>query len=155
MTAQELKEAVSKYYIRKRMCIHFEVGLCKKGRLRADVVGLSMRGNLVGIEVKSGRSDFMRDSKWPQYTEYFNKFYFAMTLKTYEAVKAHIPKGIGIMVVTPRISTVTGRPLVGSVKAVQSARMRDVDPDIAKNMIIRMAFKSSDRNRFSSVSVRT
>ena len=45
---------------------------------RADVIGLSPRGLLWIIEIKSSQEDFRADSKWPEYREYCDHFSFAI-----------------------------------------------------------------------------
>jgi len=45
---------------------------------RADICGLSQKGELVIVEVKSGVEDFKTDLKWPEYAPYCDLFYFAV-----------------------------------------------------------------------------
>ena len=45
---------------------------------RADVIGLSSKGMLWIIEIKSSPEDFRADSKWPEYREYSDQFSFAI-----------------------------------------------------------------------------
>jgi len=45
---------------------------------RADVIGLSPRGLLWIIEIKSSPEDFKVDSKWPEYRDYCDHFSFAI-----------------------------------------------------------------------------
>ena len=45
---------------------------------RADVIGLSPKGLLWIIEIKSSPEDFKADSKWPEYREYCDHFSFAI-----------------------------------------------------------------------------
>lgn len=49
----------------------------KNGR-RADLVGLDKRGDIVIVEVKSSLADFRSDSKWPNYLEHCDRFFFAV-----------------------------------------------------------------------------
>ena len=44
----------------------------------ADICGLSQKGELVIVEVKSGVEDFKTDMKWPEYAPYCDLFYFAV-----------------------------------------------------------------------------
>lgn len=46
---------------------------------RADICGLSQKGQLVIVEVKSGIHDFKSDSKWRDYAPFCDLFYFAVT----------------------------------------------------------------------------
>ncbi|MBU1210723.1 MAG: MmcB family DNA repair protein [Alphaproteobacteria bacterium] len=45
---------------------------------RADVIGLSDRGAIWIIEIKSSKADFRADIKWPEYLEYCDRFFFAV-----------------------------------------------------------------------------
>ncbi|WP_183818752.1 MmcB family DNA repair protein [Parvularcula dongshanensis] len=45
---------------------------------RADLAGLGPKGELVIVEVKSCRADLAVDTKWPEYRDYCDRFYFAV-----------------------------------------------------------------------------
>lgn len=49
----------------------------KSGR-RVDVIALAKGGEITVVEVKSSRQDFISDSKWHEYLEWADKFYFAV-----------------------------------------------------------------------------
>jgi hypothetical protein len=49
-----------------------------KARRRADVIALHASGEIVIVEVKSGRADFRSDRKWPEYLEFCDRFFFAV-----------------------------------------------------------------------------
>lgn len=141
MIAEEIKAKVSRYFTKKRMCVHLEVGLNRRGRLRADLVALSMKGFLVVVEVKSSPRDFLTDKKWQNYLAYGHKFYFAFDEDTWNEVLHMVPRGVGIFVVSPQSS---------KVRVVQRAASRDMDTELETSMFIRMAFKSSDCNRYKN-----
>jgi hypothetical protein len=44
----------------------------------ADVVGLSQAGEIWIVEIKSSRSDFRADRKWPEYRDYSDRLFFAV-----------------------------------------------------------------------------
>ncbi len=46
---------------------------------RADVVALSDKGDLWIVEIKSSVEDFRADQKWPEYCEYCDRLYFAVS----------------------------------------------------------------------------
>ncbi|MEM0928272.1 MAG: MmcB family DNA repair protein [Pseudomonadota bacterium] len=46
---------------------------------RADIVGLSDKGDIIMVEVKSCRADFDVDNKWPEYKDYCDQFFFAVS----------------------------------------------------------------------------
>lgn len=45
---------------------------------RVDVIGISGKGEIVIIEVKSCLNDFLTDQKWPEYREFCDRFFFAV-----------------------------------------------------------------------------
>ena len=46
---------------------------------RVDVIGLGRDGGIHVVEIKSSRADFMTDRKWPEYLEFAERFYFAVS----------------------------------------------------------------------------
>lgn len=146
MDATLIKATATRYFVKKRMMVNEEMGLCRRGRYRADLLALSMPGLVTVVEVKSSVADFRADKKWHHYLEYSNKFYFAMSSQTYARVKDKIPSGVGVMVVREREDR-AGR-MRRSVKVVRRATFRPLDPDVQKNLIIRMAFRNADHNRY-------
>lgn len=45
---------------------------------RADILAVDHKGVLTIVEVKSSRSDFLADHKWPDYGPYCDRFFFAV-----------------------------------------------------------------------------
>ncbi len=45
---------------------------------RADIIGLSDKGDVWIIEIKSSIEDFRADHKWPEYRDYCDRFFFAV-----------------------------------------------------------------------------
>ena len=62
---------------------------------RADVMGLGRAGEVVIVEVKSSLQDFRSDSKWPEYRDYCDRFYFAVAE---DFPRAEIPEDCGLIV---------------------------------------------------------
>lgn len=62
---------------------------------RADVAGLSSKGEIVIVETKSGVEDFVVDVKWPDYRDYCDAFYFAVAP---EFPQTLIPDDCGLIV---------------------------------------------------------
>lgn len=139
MTADQIKQIVSKYWTKKLWAVHYEVGLCKGGRLRADVLAISMGSQIVVIETKSSVADFRSDKKWPKYMPFSDRMYFAMTSDVYAKVKSAIPHGIGVFVVNPKTF---------GVKVRSRAYKREVDPAIRLNIVTRMAYRSADKTLY-------
>jgi hypothetical protein len=46
---------------------------------RADVIALKPNGEIWIVEIKSSPEDFYVDQKWPEYREYCDQFYFAVS----------------------------------------------------------------------------
>jgi hypothetical protein len=147
MLAHKLKEAVSKYWLKKRMSVTFEIGLCKGGRLRADVLAVSMSRKVICIECKSSVADFRSDKKWYNYKAYCDQFYFAMDHATYLKVKAEIPKGIGIFVIKEVPNRSNTKTLL-KASIVQRAKWEPIDDETRMDLFVRMVFRTADLNRY-------
>ena len=48
------------------------------GGRRADLAGISPKGEIWIIEIKSSIADFRADQKWPEYAEFCDRFLFAV-----------------------------------------------------------------------------
>ena len=62
---------------------------------RADVVALGPEGSFAIIEIKSSIADFRADSKWPDYLQHCDRFYFAIPAEVPAEI---IPKSAGLIV---------------------------------------------------------
>ena len=62
---------------------------------RADVMALTARGEIWIVETKSCLEDFAVDSKWPEYIDYCDRFFFGVTEAFPREV---IPEECGLMV---------------------------------------------------------
>ncbi|MGJ8527295.1 MmcB family DNA repair protein [Maritalea sp.] len=56
-------------------CCYAEVTLAT-GR-RADLLGVGPKGDIWIIEIKSSLQDYQVDNKWPEYSQYCDRFFFA------------------------------------------------------------------------------
>ena len=45
---------------------------------RADIAGLSRQGKILIAEIKSCKADFDIDTKWPDYVDFCDQFYFVV-----------------------------------------------------------------------------
>lgn len=66
----------------------------RSGR-RADLFCIDARSRITIVEIKSSLEDFRSDEKWPDYLEYCDHFYFAVTEQFPQEV---IPADHGLMV---------------------------------------------------------
>jgi len=62
---------------------------------RADILALRRDGDFVCVEVKSGASDFLSDSKWPDYREFSDYLFFAVDS---DFPLALLPEEVGVIV---------------------------------------------------------
>ncbi len=74
--AQDLARGVGQLLRQMDFCSLTEFTL-RSGR-RVDVIGLSSKGELLVVEIKSSLEDFRSDQKWPEYLEYCDRFFFAV-----------------------------------------------------------------------------
>lgn len=49
----------------------------RNGR-RADLMGIDARGRIVLVEIKVSRADLLGDSKWPDYLDYCDRYYWGL-----------------------------------------------------------------------------
>ncbi|MDQ4420394.1 MmcB family DNA repair protein [Sphingobium sp. DEHP117] len=49
----------------------------RNGR-RVDLMGLSKKGDVIIVEIKCARGDLMGDTKWTEYLDYCDRFYWAV-----------------------------------------------------------------------------
>lgn len=75
------------------MACYAEVPL-RNGR-RADVVAVGPKGEIWIVEIKSSLTDFRVDSKWPQYKDFCDRFFFC---KPPEVDADIFPESEGLMV---------------------------------------------------------
>ena len=132
-----LTDLVVSYYTKKRFCVNREIGLCNRGKLRADFLAMNIRREIVIVEVKSCPNDFYSDHKWQKYLPYCNKFYFMMNSETYNKVKTDIPKGIGVI-----------GPNDYELWFAKPARKREMEESKVLELVTRMAFRQADFNRY-------
>jgi hypothetical protein len=73
--AMQIRRGMQRQLIEMRHVTLPELPL-RSGR-RADIVTLSVKGEIWIIEIKSSLIDFQVDRKWPEYREFSDKFFFA------------------------------------------------------------------------------
>jgi len=62
---------------------------------RADLLAVSAKGEIVIIEIKSSRSDFLTDRKWTEYRQFCDRFYFATAPDVDETL---FPDDVGLII---------------------------------------------------------
>jgi len=82
----------NKFY-HKTIASFSEVKLRKD--LRVDVLCLTYDDDVVIVEIKSCRDDFLKDNKWQKYLNYCNYFYFICPEN--EILQSEIPNNVGLI----------------------------------------------------------
>ena len=137
LLSSTIARSVASYFSRKKHAVYTELGLLRGGSLRADLLAVTIRGQITIVEIKSSLQDFRSDKKWQLYLPFCHKFYWAMSEELHDRVKDQIQPGCGVFVLDEN----------GSISKVRPARMQEVPPATVLNICIRAAFRSSENNR--------
>ncbi len=100
---------------------------------RADVFGVNERGETVIVEVKSSPIDFLTDSKWPEYREFCDYFYFAVAL---DFPREILPAECGLIVADAY-----------SAEILRASDLVSLNASRRKALLLRFAFTASTRLR--------
>src|SRR5579872_5139450 len=92
-TAAEVARGVSRLLIQEGWSPILEFTL-PNGR-RLDVAALGPGGEMLGVEIKVALADLKGDSKWPEYLDYCELFYFAVPP---DFPPEHVPQETGLIV---------------------------------------------------------
>lgn len=91
--ALAIRRGVSRHFQELGVSLIAELPLAS-GR-RADMIGMDRRGRFIIVEIKSSVADFRADSKWPDYLDFCDSFYFA----THAGVPSEIfPRQEGLII---------------------------------------------------------
>lgn len=131
--ADNIKKSVGLYYRAKRRAVFPELGLCRGGRLRADLFVLAMNGHSVVVEVKSSVADFRSDSKMQKYLDFCHQAYLAVTRKVYKKIADDIEPGFGVFIMSADGC---------HIEKVLKSRRRDLDAQVIQSLAIRAAFRA-------------
>jgi hypothetical protein len=92
-TAAEVARGVSRLLLEEGYSPILEFTL-PNGR-RLDVAAIGPGGEMLGVEIKVALADLRADSKWPEYLEYCDLFYFAIPP---DFPPEHVPQETGLIV---------------------------------------------------------
>jgi hypothetical protein len=92
-TAQDVARGVSRLLIQQGYSPILEFTLANGRRL--DVAALGPDGTLLGVEIKVALADLRGDTKWPEYLDYCDLFYFAIPP---DFPDEHVPQETGLIV---------------------------------------------------------
>ena len=140
---EALRSASVSYLVDKGFSVHTELGLCRRGRLRADVIAVNLKGTVVVFEVKSCKADYTGDTKWRKYLRYSNKMYFVFDSTTYVKLKDKLRSdlrntGVGVLVLCE---------VSGLLKAQAPAKSRTMQPKDVVDIAVRMAWRGGASKR--------
>lgn len=133
-TANALYATIAERFTSKNYVVNQELSFnVGKGKLvRADLVALNMKREVVIIEVKSCKQDFLTDKKYHTYLRFCNKLYIGTNLKTAEQIKDLVPAGVGIIV---------------DSRVYKNAKRREMKEKDFMQVLLRFAFRNADYNR--------
>jgi hypothetical protein len=92
-TAADVARGVSRLLLQQGYSPILEFTLANGRRL--DVAALGADGTLLGVEIKVALADLRGDTKWPDYLEFCEQFYFAIPP---DFPDEHVPGGTGLIV---------------------------------------------------------
>lgn len=76
LAATDVARGISRLFARNDTWCLAEMPL-RSGR-RADLMGIDVKGRIVIVEIKVSRADLLGDTKWPDYLEYCDSFYWGL-----------------------------------------------------------------------------
>ena len=97
--ARAVARGIARLFARNDVWCLAEMPL-RNGR-RADLMGVDAKGRVVIVEIKVSRADLLGDSKWPDYLEHCDRFYWGLppTLdQTPLADETYYPERCGLIV---------------------------------------------------------
>lgn len=74
--AQDVARGITRLFARNDIWCVSEMPL-KNGR-RADLIGVDAKGLIVIVEIKVARGDLLSDTKWPDYLDFCDRFYWGV-----------------------------------------------------------------------------
>ena len=130
-TAADVARGVSRLLMQEGYSPILEFTL-PNGR-RLDVAALGADGAMLGVEIKVALADLRGDTKWPEYLDYCEEFYFAIPP---DFPDEHVPPGTGL-IVADRYGGAIVRPSART--ALHASRRKAVTLSFAKVAAERLA----------------
>ena len=130
-TASDVARGVSRLLLQQGFSPILEFTLANGRRL--DVAALGADGKLLGVEIKVALADLRGDTKWPDYLEFCERFYFAIPP---DFPDEHVPPGTGL-IVADRYGGAIVRP--SALAPVHASRRKAVTLRFAKVAAARLA----------------
>lgn len=76
VNAAAVARGVSRLFLRNQIMVQPEVSL--RNNRRADLMGITTKGEIIIVEIKCSRADLLGDQKWPEYLDYCDRFFWAV-----------------------------------------------------------------------------
>jgi hypothetical protein len=76
LTAADVARGIARLFARNDIWCLPEVPI-RNGR-RADLMGIDARGQVVIVEIKVARGDLLGDTKWPDYLDFCDRFFWGV-----------------------------------------------------------------------------
>ena len=144
--AKVIKLEVTKYLSNKGFSCHHEVGLNKKGKLRADILSFNYKRKMIIVEVKSCWKDFQTDKKWKLYIPFCNYMYFAIGTNfeiREEFLNTLKQEKIGLLIVDLEKSKIKSKIYHSKTVTCQiNPRYKKQDKDYKRDIIVRLAYRN-------------
>ena len=97
--AQAVARGICRLFARNDIWCLSEMPL--RNARRADLMGIDAKGHLVIVEIKVSRADLLGDTKWPEYLDYCDRFYWGLAPELDRACMEHdafLPERCGLIV---------------------------------------------------------
>lgn len=98
-SAAQVARGIGRLFARNDIWCLSEVSL-KNGR-RADLMGIDAKGLIVIVEIKIARGDLLSDTKWPDYLDFCDRFYWGVPPaldRTPLSTQGYQPEDTGVIV---------------------------------------------------------
>ncbi len=129
-----LTKAAAMHFTKRGYAVNTEVGLLRKGKLRADVYCFALNCFSVIVEVKSSKADFDTDKKHTEYRNYASQMYILLpTRKLADYVADKVDCGVLYLCES-----------TGHIKCRKPSTKIEVDPLITMNMVLRMGYRGAE-----------
>ncbi len=131
-TTAEIRKRLTQRFTRARLALFFELGLCRRGALRADLFAMSFKGEITIVEIKSSLNDFYSDKKYKGYLKYCHKMYIASTPEVLNVIAKDVPSEIGLIEVGL------------DTKVIRKTKKRAITKPVLEDLKNRLIFRNAD-----------
>ncbi|MEO9461899.1 MAG: MmcB family DNA repair protein [Marinomonas sp.] len=97
--SSDVARGITRLFARNNIWCVAEMPL--RGGRRADLMGIDAKGQVVIVEIKVARGDLLGDSKWTDYLDHCDRFYWGLAPDLDRSVldsEAFLPESCGVIV---------------------------------------------------------